>query len=53
MNTLIYDAIESMEWMIAHFKWAHRQTGLGGAHSPELQKAIDTLDKLKEERCRE
>jgi len=45
----LLDTIESLEWMIQHFKWAHDQTGLGGSYSPELRKAIETLDKLKNE----
>jgi len=44
----ILDAmIESLEWMIKCFKWSHKQAGLGGGYSPELQKAIDLLDFLK------
>lgn len=43
------DIIESMTWMIEHFKWAHQQTGLGGDYSPELKKAILICDALLDE----
>ena len=44
---IIDSMISTLEWMIAHFKWAHEQTGLGGDYSPELQRAIALLDELK------
>jgi len=40
--------IESMQWMIDTFKWEHEQAGLGGDYSPELKKAVELLETLKE-----
>jgi len=49
---LLTDTIEYMEWSIKYLKWAHDETGIPGNYSPELQKAIDTLDLLKVEQAK-
>lgn len=46
---LIVDTVKTLGWMIAHMKWAHEETGLGGDYSPELKTAIEVYDRLKEE----
>ena len=48
-SLLLIDTVRTLDWMVQHFKWAHKQTGLGGDYSPELKKAIEVLDRLKEE----
>lgn len=40
------EIIETMLWMIEHFKWAHKQAGMGGDYSPELKKAMVICDRL-------
>lgn len=41
--------INTLSWMVEHFKWAHGQTGIGGDFSPELREAMNLLDELKQE----
>lgn len=46
---LLADTVKTLHWMIAHMKWAHEQSGLGGDYSPELKKAIEVYERLREE----
>jgi hypothetical protein len=43
------DAFDALSWMIRYLEWANNQTGLEQGPSPELQKAVETRDKLKSE----
>lgn len=46
---LATDAFDALSWMIRHMEWENEQTGLDQGPSPELQKAIETREKLKAE----
>ncbi len=39
--------IESLSWMIEHFKWAHNQSGVPDNYSPQLKDAITLLEALQ------
>lgn len=57
VDSLIDDVIKTLDWMIKHFKWKHRQQlGMEDEQkypdseinwSPEILKAIEVLEKLK------
>jgi len=58
MESLTYDIIESMEWMLTQLKWKHRsQLNMEDEKvfpdkdipwSPEMKKAMKVLEKLKQ-----
>lgn len=45
----IPEVLESMRWMIQHFDWANKDTGLEQPDSPELTKAKEVFARLKGE----
>jgi hypothetical protein len=46
---VVLRAFESLDWMIRYMEWANEQTGLSQGPSPELQKAIEARDAMREE----